>query len=247
MVIALLVALVALVAGTVRTRRPPQVAVPDLDGFLRRWPSLHDGADPHASRLVRGWLSGVHRLARPLAVAGVHPDAVTLWSLWLAMVVVALADAGRGWAVLAGVVLVISGLADALDGAVAALTGRATAWGYVLDSMVDRTAEVLYLIAAWIAGAPAGVAVACGVAFGLLEYLRARAGNAGVDHAKVITVGERPQRVICCALAIGLAGWAPDSAALLGGGALGVLLALSLGGLAQLSVAVRRDLRRDAT
>ena len=244
MVVALLVTLVALVVVTVHTRRPPLAPVPDLDGFLGRWETLHDGADARASRLVRGWLSVVYRLARPVAVAGVQPDVVTAWTLWLALAVVALARAGGGWAVAAGVVLVISGLGDALDGAVAALTGRATAWGYVLDSVVDRLTEVLYLVAAWIAGAPAGIAIASGVAFWLLEYLRARAGNAGVDHVAVITVGERPQRIICCAVAVGLAGSMPARATLLGGLSLGVLLALSVAGLAQLGAAVHREADR---
>ena len=247
MVVALLVALVALVVVTVCTRRPPAGPVPDLDGYLRRWTALHEGYDAEATRLLRGWLSVVYRLARPVAVAGVHADVVTVWAVWLALVVVVLAGAGGGWALAAGVVLVVSGLGDALDGAVAALTGRATAWGYVLDSVADRVTETLYLVAAWIAGAPAWIAVASGIAFGLLEYLRARAGNAGVDHVAVITVGERPQRVICCAIAIGLAGSAPAHAGLLGGLTLGVLLVLSVAGLVQLGVAVARELHGGAT
>jgi len=91
-------------------------------------------------------------------------------------------------------------------------------------------------------GAPAWLAVASGVTFGLLEYLRARAGNAGARHVDVITVGERPQRIICCAIAVGLAGIAPARAGLFGALSLGVLLALSATGLLQLAIAVRRQL-----
>jgi CDP-diacylglycerol---glycerol-3-phosphate 3-phosphatidyltransferase len=247
MVIALFVALIALAAITVRTRRPPVGQIPDFERYLHQWAAQHDGYDATGTRLLRGWLAMVYRLARPLAAAGVHPDAVTVWGVWLALVVVALAEAGHGWAVAGGVLLVAGGLVDALDGAVAALTGRATAWGYLLDSMADRVTEALFLLAAWRAGSPAWSAVASGIAFGLLEYLRARAGNAGAQRVPVITVGERPQRVICCAIAVGAAGLAPSHAPLLGGLSLGVLLVLSVAGLLQLGIAVRRQLRRHTT
>jgi CDP-diacylglycerol--glycerol-3-phosphate 3-phosphatidyltransferase len=78
---------------------------------------------------------------------------------------------------------------------------------------------------------------------GLLEYLRARAGNARAAHVDVITLGERPQRIICCAIAVGLAGLVPARAVALAGWSVAVLLALTVIGLAQLTVAVRRMLR----
>jgi CDP-diacylglycerol--glycerol-3-phosphate 3-phosphatidyltransferase len=244
MVIGLFVALVALVVMAVRTARPPVDPIPDFVGYLRQWAVQHDGYDATGTRLLHRWLAMVYRLARPVAAAGVHPDVVTAWGVWLALVVVALADAGRGWVVVGGLLVVVASLGDALDGAVAALTGRATPWGYVVDSLADRVTEALFLLAAWRAGSPAGLAVASGIAFGLLEYLRARAGNAGAQGVPVITVGERPQRVICCAIAVAAAGLAPSQAPLLGGLSLGVLLALSVAGLLQLAVAVRRQLHR---
>ena len=63
---------------------------------------------------------------------------------------------------LAVVLVVVSGLLDGLDGAVAVLTDRATRWGHVLDSLVDRCSDGLYLVALWLVGAPAGVCVAAG-------------------------------------------------------------------------------------
>jgi len=234
--------LAVLLAVTARTARRPDAPVPDFDCYLRRWSAVHDGYDAAATRLLRGWLAIMYRLGRPLAAAGVQPNVLTFWTLWLGLVVVTLADRGGGLAVAAAGLLVLSGVGDGLDGAVAVLTDRASAWGYVLDSVVDRINDVLYLIAAWVVGAPAWLAVASGVTFGLLEYLRARAGNAGAHHVDVITVGERPQRIICCAIAVGLAGIAPARAGLFGALSLGVLLALSATGLLQLAIAVRRQL-----
>lgn len=235
--------LLVLIVTTVGTRRRPTSPVPGFDGYLARWSAAHDGYDAASTRFLRAWLALVHRLARPFATAGVLPDVLTAWTIWFALVVVALTAHGGGWAVVAAALLVASGLGDALDGAVAVITGRETAWGYVLDSVVDRINDVLYLVAAWIAGAPAWLAVASGTAFGLLEYLRARAANAGADHAAVITVGERPQRIVCCALAVGLSGMLPARAGDVAGQSLIVLLVLSVAGLVQLAVAVYRQLR----
>ena len=242
--IAALVASVGvMVAVTALTRRPPTDPLPDVEGYLDRWSAVHEGYDARATRLLRGWLLLVHRVARPLAAAGVVPDVLTAWTVWLALGAVALAAAGGGWAVLAAVVLVVSGLGDGLDGAVAVLTDRASRWGYVLDSVADRVTETLFLVAAWTVGAPPGLAVGAGVAVFLLEYLRARAGNAGADHVDVITVGERPSRVICCAIAVAAAGLVPARGPQLAGWSIAVLLALTVVGIGQLTLGVRRQLR----
>jgi CDP-diacylglycerol--glycerol-3-phosphate 3-phosphatidyltransferase len=243
MTVVVAMAFVGLCGLTVLSAHRPSAPVPDFAGYLERWSGAHEGYDARGTRVLRGWLRMVHVIARPLARLGVQPDVLTLWTVWLALVVVALAAVGGGWAVVAAVLLVASGLGDALDGAVAVLTDRATRWGYVLDSVVDRANDALFLVAAWVVGGPAWLAVAAGVAFGLLEYLRARAGNVGAHHVAVITVGERPSRVICCALAVGSAGLVPARAGLLATIALAVLLALSVGGLAQLAWGVRGELR----
>jgi CDP-diacylglycerol--glycerol-3-phosphate 3-phosphatidyltransferase len=242
-VAALVVSIVVMVAVTVLSRRPPVEPLPDLETYLDRWSATHEGYDARPTRLLRRWLTLMHAAARPLASVGVLPDVLTAWAVWLALSVVALAGLGGWWAVTGAVLLVVSGFGDGLDGAVAVLTDRATRWGYVLDSVADRLTDTLFLTAAWAAGAPAWLAVTTGVAVFHLEYVRARAGNAGADPAAVITVGERPSRVICCAIALGLAGAVPGGAAELAGWSIAILLALTLTGIGQLVVAVRRELR----
>lgn len=243
MIVAALVVSIGLMAAvTVLTRRPPARAIPDLDGYLERWSAAHDGYDARPTRVLRRWLQLMHTAAGPLARFGVLPDVLTAWAVWLALAVVALAAAGGVWAVLGGLLLGVAGFGDGLDGAVAVLTDRATRWGYVLDSVADRVTDALFLTAAWAAGAPAWLAVVTGVAAFLLEYLRARAGNVGADHVGTITLGERPQRIICCAIAVGLAGLVPTRAAVLAGASVAILLVLSLLGLGQLTWAVRRQL-----
>jgi phosphatidylglycerophosphate synthase len=189
------------------------------------WSALHGGLTP--SPLVRRYLRLVHRPAVPVARTGVHPDVLTVASL--AVVVPAL------WvpAVAAAGLVLLSGLLDALDGSVALLQARASRWGYVLDSLVDRLCDGVILGALVVDGAPAGLAVACGALIGLLEYTRARAGNAGADEVGTITVAERPVRLLV-----------PVSGLLLGQptAALWVLTTLTAVALVQLLIAVRDQL-----
>ncbi|MBW3601980.1 MAG: CDP-alcohol phosphatidyltransferase family protein [Actinobacteria bacterium] len=231
-----------LVALSFATAVPPSSPVPDLAGYLVRWRRLHGGYDPRANPWLWGWLAMSYRIARPLARRGVRPDVLTLWTVWLALAVLVPAAAGGRWQILAGWLLVASGLGDTLDGCVAALTNRATRWGYVLDSLVDRVNDVVYLLAVVVVGGAGVLALVAGVCLGLLEYLRARAANVGMGDVGVVTVGERATRVILCAAAIGLGGVFTRAAPLVASGGLAALAVASAAGLAQLGVAVHRGL-----
>jgi hypothetical protein len=84
--------------------------------------------------LAAGLAALSYRIARPLACRGIVPNLLTVWSVWLVFAVFVPASASGRWPVLAAWMLVLSGLADTIDGCVAVLTDRATQWGYVLDS-----------------------------------------------------------------------------------------------------------------
>ena len=233
----------ALVVLAVVTARPPAAVVPGRDGYFARWSVLHGGYDPRTGNpWLRGWLTGVHAVARPLARRGVQPDVVTLATLWLALAVLALAAAGGRWALAAGAALVVSGLLDSLDGCVAVLSGRTTRWGYVLDSVVDRASDAVYLLAAVAVGCPPELAVALGFAFFTMEYLRARAGNAGGDPVVRITMAERPTRVIVLAGTLLLSGALLELADVLTVVGPAALLAMTVLATVQLGVTVRRQL-----
>lgn len=210
--------------------------------YLDGWARLH-GVDPRASRLVHGWLSLSYAAARPLAAARVPPDGLTLLGLVVACAVVPLAALGGRWPLLAAAVAVVSGLADNLDGAVAVLTGRTSRWGAVLDALADRVADAAYVVALVVLGAPVPLAALAGGLSFLHEYARARAAGAGLDDAGVITVAERPTRVIGATAFLLGAGLYPSHAEgwASAGAAFGALVGLV--GLAQLLVVVRRRLR----
>lgn len=171
--------------------------------YLAAWSRWHGGSDT-ASPLVRGWLTLAHTLARPLA--GLPPIVATAAGLAVAVLAVLPATAGGGWLVAAGLLVGLSGLLDSLDGALAIGTGRASQRGYVLDSVVDRLTEVAYAGALWAAGAPGWLAVVFGALCWLPDYLRARAGQAGVDRTGPISLWERPTRVIMAGFTLGGAG-----------------------------------------
>lgn len=218
--------------------------VPDRDAYFDRWSDLHLGYDPRRAFWPRTWLTLTYYCARPLARRGVAPNLVTIAGGLVSGLIPVLAWHGGGWLWLGVVLVVVSGLVDNLDGAVAALTDRATALGYVLDSMVDRIADGCYLLALWLLGAPAWLCVLGGVVTMLQEYLRVRAGDAGMGELGLVTVAERPTRVIVTAFAMCGAAVVPaasaGTAAALGAWA---WLGLSLVAFGQLAWAVRRSLR----
>ncbi len=230
------------VLGLITARRPDH-EIPDKDGYFDRWSVLHGGYDPRSgSRWLRGWLTMVYVIARPLARRGVQPDVLTISSIWLAGAVFVPAAAGGRWAMLAGWVLVASGLFDTLDGCVAVLEDRTTRWGYVLDSAVDRINDAIYLAAVVSVGAPIELAIVCGFLFFFLEYVRARAGNAGGDEVGKVTLGERPNRVIFLSASIHFGGVFLGSRELVATTGMALITVLTLIAVGQLLVAVRRQL-----
>ena len=211
------------------------------DGYLDRWSQLHGGYDPRASPWARGWLSLTYACARPLV--RVPPDLLTAAGVVVTAGVLPLSAAGGRWALLAVLVVVVSGLLDNLDGCVAVVTGRESRWGYVLDSLADRVCDALYLLALWLLGAPGELCALAGALTWWQEYARARAGNAGMGEIGVATVWERPSRVIVTAFALAaVGGWPARSEGLATAGA-GVSAGLAVVAIVQLLAVVRRTLR----
>ncbi len=217
-------------------------ALPTEREYLERWSRLHGGVDPAGNRLVGLWLRLTYRVARPLARSGASPDLVTGLGVVVAGSVVALCVLGGRWVLLAVVVTVLSGLLDNLDGAVAVLTDRVSAWGAVLDALADRVADGAYLLALVVLGAPGPLAVAAGALMVAQEYARARAGQAGLADVGVVTVAERPTRVIVTAAFLLGAGLHPPAADAWSTAGAAAWTTLGAVGCAQLLVVVRRRL-----
>jgi CDP-diacylglycerol--glycerol-3-phosphate 3-phosphatidyltransferase len=215
-----------------------------FEAYQAGWRAVHslgEGMQP-GGRLAAWYLRLPYAVGAPLARVGVDPDLVTLGALWVALVAGWTATAGPGWAAGAGVLTLLAGVADSVDGAVAVMQGRASAFGFVWDSTADRLADLaviagpVVLVATeadrgWRPVAAAGLVL-------LLEYVRARAQAGQVAAAwSIVTPGERPTRVIV----LGLAGLAVGAAQLggdaLAGAALNLGYPLALAALAVLEAA----------
>mgnify|MGYP000272714084 FL=1 len=99
----------------------------------------------------------------------------------------------------AGVLLLLSGFFDVVDGAVARATNRVSNIGAFLDSSLDRLAEVAVFTGVILGGHAPPYLVLLALSFSLLvSYSRARGESLGVRMSGV-GVGERAERIIVLA------------------------------------------------
>ena len=157
----------------------------------------------------------------PMAKAiPLSPNSLTL--IGLAISIISAAAFSRGELITGGALILISGVFDILDGAVARTNGDITAFGGVLDSVCDRYADAVIFIGIMygaLAGnipthAPFGMSLwlwCAGALVGslLVSYTRARAEGAGVKKMDV-GIAERPERMILLTVGAfsGLIAWA---------------------------------------
>ncbi|MDH3303378.1 MAG: CDP-alcohol phosphatidyltransferase family protein [Acidimicrobiia bacterium] len=122
-------------------------------------------------------------LGRGLQRLGVSPDVITVFGILMAASCGLAIGLGRFW--LAAVLLALTGLPDALDGAVAKAGGREGPRGAYLDSVSDRVSDsLLFAGAGWyLAGTdnPRMVMLpfALFIAASLVSYQRAKAESLG--------------------------------------------------------------------
>ena len=158
---------------------------------------------------------------RWLSVMRVRPDTLTVvgWTLALGAAVLF----GLGYARVAGLVMLLGGLFDALDGAVARETNRMSSFGAFLDSTLDRLSESAVFVGLlfFYAGANRPYeALLAGVAmtFSLLtSYTRARAEGLNIDCE--VGLLERAGRVVILSV-LAIAGLPTVGLGLLAAGAL---------------------------
>lgn len=147
-------------------------------------------------------------LALSLGRIGLSPNALSFVGLALTFVAAALIASG---ALLAGGLMVLlAGAFDMLDGQLARATKQATTFGALLDSTLDRVAEALVLFGLTyyylVEGATTEVMLIMVALEGslLVSYVKARAEGLGLR----CDVGwfQRPERVIALAAALILGG-----------------------------------------
>lgn len=155
--------------------------------FFDSWSALHGGAK--VSGIVRGWLTISFVIAKLLAALRISPNFMTLLGVLLAA-----GMALSPLSVLAIFLLVLSLIADGVDGSLAILTSKSSKWGSALDSVADRVSEAIWLYVAYCAGVSANVAIALWVVASTQEYARARVASLGHSVIDLVTPTERPVR-----------------------------------------------------
>ncbi len=143
-------------------------------------------------------------IARLLLRLGVTPNQLTVFGFLLNLLVAAVLATGNLLA--GGLLLLIAGAFDTLDGSVARLGGKASVFGGFLDSTLDRYSEaasllgLLYLYT--VQGQPLESLLVFITAVGslMVSYTRARAEGLGLSCE--VGLLQRPERIVL--LAIGL-------------------------------------------
>ena len=149
-----------------------------------------------------------YRITNPIvevvSKSGITPNALTLINL--ALSIVAACVIATSHFLLGGVLVLVSGLFDLLDGALARFTNQSTKFGAILDSTVDRISEAAILCGLLIWYIPRGASLEIVLIFTVLigsflvSYIRARAEGLGWQCQ--VGLFTRAERVIV--LAIGL-------------------------------------------
>jgi CDP-diacylglycerol--glycerol-3-phosphate 3-phosphatidyltransferase len=143
-------------------------------------------------------------IVRLLSRTPLTPNAITWLGFFLTIIAGALIVTGHLLA--AGVVVLVAGFFDMLDGALARVTERITRFGAILDSTLDRLSEavlLLSLLAVFVREQQFASSLLVGIALLgslMVSYIRARMEGLGIEcKAGLFT---RPERVIILALAL---------------------------------------------
>ena len=158
-------------------------------------------------RVKDGFVKLIGPLARLLIKSGVHPNAIT--TVGTVVVIVSGVAFGVGAIRWGGLLLLLSGILDLLDGQVARQGGKITTFGAFYDSTLDRIGEgavfsglIFYFLSGPLPSILKTRAVVAGlvalVASFLVSYTRARAEALGVENR--VGIAARAERILLLGL-----------------------------------------------
>ncbi|MFC1952714.1 CDP-alcohol phosphatidyltransferase family protein [Chloroflexota bacterium] len=137
-------------------------------------------------------------LVRLLARTSITPNIITWFGFLLSLCGAALII--TNYIVAAGIIVLIGGFFDMLDGALARTTGRVTSFGGILDSTLDRVSEAVILMGIIVLYTKNGfipgifLASAALPITALVSYIRAKAEIMDIECK--VGVFTRPERII---------------------------------------------------
>ena len=168
----------------------------------------------------------VDAIARVLVKLGFSPSGLTVIGVLIACVAAALI--AQGMLAAGGIVMLIAGVFDMFDGAVARMTDRATKFGALFDSVMDRVSEAVVLLGLlWFYledGEQLGAVLVYVSIVGstLVSYVRARAEGLGIECKSGLM--QRPERVATLGAGIIVGQWWEPAVLIV----LGVIAALTV-------------------
>ncbi|MCA9827536.1 MAG: CDP-alcohol phosphatidyltransferase family protein [Nitrosopumilus sp.] len=149
----------------------------------------------------------LEKVGRGFASTGLSPNFWTFVGLAFAMVSAVVYGLGMEYGlVIGGILLLVSGFFDMVDGQVARVTGKTSAKGSYLDSMFDKIAEVAIFLGILVGGYAEPYLVMLAITLSLLvSYARAKSDAINI-RLQGIGIGERAERLLAIAI-IGIAGF----------------------------------------
>ncbi|HET7768593.1 MAG TPA: CDP-alcohol phosphatidyltransferase family protein [Chloroflexota bacterium] len=168
-----------------------------------------DAGGSARSGFKQGARRAAERLVAPLARTGLTPNGLTVIG-FLINVVAGVVIATGGF-VAGGIIMLIGGAFDTLDGALARVTGRASVFGEFFDSTMDRFSEAVVFLGVAVSylRAPAiditavvGVALSFAAMIGSIMVSYARARAEGLDLDCEVGWLQRPERIVILGVAL---------------------------------------------
>ncbi|MCV0411639.1 CDP-alcohol phosphatidyltransferase family protein [Nitrosarchaeum sp.] len=149
----------------------------------------------------------LEKIGKTFASAGLSPNFWTVIGLLFALASATVYGMGIEFGlVIGGVLLLVSGFFDMVDGQVARITGKTSKKGSYLDSMFDKIAEVAIFLGLLIGGYAEPYLVMLAITLSLLvSYARAKSDALNIN-LQGIGIGERAERLLVIAI-IGIIGY----------------------------------------
>ena len=149
----------------------------------------------------------LEKMGKGFAATGLSPNFWTVVGLVIALASAAVYGMGMEFGlIIGGILLLVSGFFDMVDGQVARVTGKTSKKGEYLDSMFDKISEVAIFLGILVGGYAEPYLVLLAITLSLLvSYARAKSDLINIK-LQGIGIGERAERLLVIAI-IGIIGF----------------------------------------
>ena len=157
---------------------------------------------------LRGTLRpALEKVGKGFAATGLSPNFWTVVGLVIALSSAVVYGMGVEFGlIIGGILLLVSGFFDMVDGQVARVTGKTSKKGEYLDSMFDKISEVAIFLGILVGGYAEPYVVLLAITLSLLvSYARAKSDLINIK-LQGIGIGERAERLLVIAI-IGIIGF----------------------------------------